>query len=128
MTRFVSLISVAMVSACVSSSPWTRADVADVKTLEMQRSIDMGYCRQAADAAAPAPQRMVSGPASYQVSGTYYQPGHLPSNFNANVSPRVSVAEAGQAGYARGQARARARILYDDVFVGCMAARGWQRG
>ena len=127
MTRFISVVSLAMLSACVSSNPWMRTDISDVRTLETQRSIDVGYCRRAAESAAPAQPAAVSAPASYQVSGTYYQPGHLPSTFHANVNPRVSVAEAGQAAYARGQARARSQMLYEDIFVNFMRARGWQR-
>lgn len=133
--RLLSMVYLAMLSACVSANPWTRSDIADPKAKEEQRIIDMGYCNRLAAAYAPAPrpaQPAVSAPSSYHVSGSYFPPGEIPSTFYAHVQPAAGVSLVNS--YAEGVAFAQAERSYNralsaqsSIMAGCMAERGWRR-
>lgn len=129
MKRLIVAISLALLSGCVSTESEMPADSAEAPAVNRQRTIDTGYCRQEAEAAAPMPRAVALGaPAGYTVSGTYNRPGDLPTSFRANVAPQESMMDAWNRGssYADSvNASNQARQVRNDVFAACMAARGW---
>lgn len=129
MKHFAMAILVGLLSACVSTTSPTPSDIAANPAVERQRMIDTGYCRQESEAAAPMPRAVtLDAPAGYTVSGTYSQPGYLPSTFQANVEPQGTMMDAYHRGQMYAEAnedRRQAQRARNEIFAGCMAARGW---
>ncbi|HQU67043.1 MAG TPA: hypothetical protein PLI43_02470 [Albidovulum sp.] len=129
MKRLTVVISLALLSACVSTESQMPAESAEAPAVNRQRMIDTGYCRQEAEAAAPMPRAVALGaPAGYSVSGSYNQPGYLPSTFRANVEPQGTMMDAFQRGQMYADAnedRYQAQRARNEIYAGCMAARGW---
>lgn len=129
MKRIAFTLSLALLSACVSTESEMPADSAEAPEVTRQRTIDKGYCQQEAEAAAPIPRAyMPITPSGYTVSGTLNRPGDLPSSFRANVVPQVSMIDAFNGGRIQGEAvdaSRQAQQVRNDVFAACMAARGW---
>lgn len=129
MKRLTVAISLALLSACVSTESEMPANSTEAPAVNRQRTIDTGYCRQEAEAAAPMPREVMLGaPAGYSVSGTYTQPGDLPTSFRANVAPRETMMDAWNRGamYSDSlEASRQAQRARNEIFAGCMAKRGW---
>lgn len=120
-----------LLAACVSTSAtWAQNDMSNRAT-DNQLLGDMGYCRQAAEAASPIPSAPTSQPSGYDVSGTYRQPGYNSGTFTASVEPRTTLFDTAMGGYNTAGAQIaidRARTTQENLFRGCMADLGWQRG
>ncbi len=130
MRELAVVVSLVLLSACVSTESEIASGTTEEPAVSRQRTIDTGYCRKQAEVAAPMPREVMLGaPAGYTVSGTYNQPGYLPSTFQANVRPGGSMMGAaayqGQMSAAADEDRYQARRARNEIFAGCMAARGW---
>lgn len=129
MRQFAAVVSLVLLSACVGTESEIASGITEDPAVSRLRTIDTGYCRRKAETAAPMPREVALGaPAGYTVSGTYGQPGYLPSTFHANVAPRRSMMDAMNSGRMYADSiddRRQAQQARKDIFAGCMAARGW---
>jgi len=129
-SAFFAMALIGGLAACGTRTTWSHARFAANPEIEnRERAIAIGDCRRLSVSSAPIPafSKPSQSADEYEISGqsTLYGPrGVTTSSFRGTAVPSArqgNTFDAFMAGSAMGES-SRAR---DDIFLGCMAGRGW---